>query len=160
MEIGEYHGLSCGCEYTRWLAEGGGGKVEWHRTCKYWVGIEGRTQVKHCDRYYLDKRSYIYGLCDCGIHRKQTIRRRIKGFFGYKEANYMKYLIILLLLAGCGDVGDARHTQDINTFRQRNAERVIRNLVYIKDPKTNICFAYYDSGAAGTGLLTTVPCEK
>lgn len=43
----------------------------------------------------------------------------------------------------------------------KQATEVVNEIIYIKDPRTNICYAYYWGGAGNGGpALTVVPEEK
>lgn len=44
---------------------------------------------------------------------------------------------------------------------QDNADYVVENIRYVKDIRTNLCFAYYWDGRDNGGrlVLTLVPCE-
>jgi hypothetical protein len=43
---------------------------------------------------------------------------------------------------------------------QRTADKVVNNGLYIKDPRTNLCYFYYWGGKYNGGpALTAIPCE-
>lgn len=44
---------------------------------------------------------------------------------------------------------------------QASVNEVVNSIIYIKDPRTSLCFAYYWGGAANGGpALTVVPSES
>lgn len=73
-------------------------------------------------------------------------------------------LITITLLLGCSAEDRKRDqlTREIN-FRKANMEHansLIKEVVYAKDSKTNLCFGYAWGGAASGGpVLVNVPCE-
>ena len=75
-------------------------------------------------------------------------------------------IAFLAIGGGCQKVDDAFDGFRARGERQRVKEiravatGVAENLLYLKDTRTNICFAYYWGGSAyGGPALTTVPCE-
>lgn len=65
-------------------------------------------------------------------------------------------VVLAFFTTGCERSKTVRAQQDES---QSTANRVVRNIQYIKDPRTGLCFAYYYGGSAGGSGLTTVPCE-
>ncbi len=66
---------------------------------------------------------------------------------------------ICILLLGC--YSKSNNEEERATVKKSEADYIIREITYIKDPRTNICFAYYEVRSPAGGLaLTSVPCEK
>jgi len=83
----------------------------------------------------------------------------------------MKRLIIFLMFVaiigtfctlnvGCDDNPEEAIAQQ-GRRNQRLVNDMVRDIVYIKDPRTGLCFAYKWGGAANGGpALAMVPCES
>ena len=57
-------------------------------------------------------------------------------------------LVLCLMLFGCDD------------GENKTAQYALNNLVYVRDVRTGLCFAFYWGGSAHGGPgFTTVPCE-
>lgn len=69
---------------------------------------------------------------------------------------------VLLSAVSCNDPNHlAQHAQETQNYRALKAKTVISNLVYIKDVRTGICFAYAWEGQGNGGpALTSVQCDK
>lgn len=68
-----------------------------------------------------------------------------------------KYLLVLLclIITGC-----SFSEKEIKTYRLNRVERISREIVYFYDPRTDLCFAYYNAGSRNGLALTVVPYEK
>ena len=63
-------------------------------------------------------------------------------------------LLSLFMLHGCGEPNNRVK------IRTRQANLAIPEIVYIKDGRTGICFAFYwGGGGEGGPALATVPCS-
>lgn len=64
------------------------------------------------------------------------------------------FLIILcVLLCGCSN-------SDVET-NETWAQHNMKNIIYVKDSRTGICFAYIDSfSTRGVGSIASCDCEK
>ena len=62
--------------------------------------------------------------------------------------------IILLAVYSCRTPAETQNAQQFHL--QNTANWVVKEMLYIKDPRTNICFAYYRRKGP---TLATVPCE-
>ncbi len=70
----------------------------------------------------------------------------------------MKYVFLFLSVFafGCDDIIRQEHEES----RRRELAWVVQEIRYIKDPRTNLCFAYYWGGAGNGGpALAYAPCE-
>ena len=67
------------------------------------------------------------------------------------------FVAIMLFISGCGRSEEEKRAAELDRL-QRNADYIVSNLRYIKDPRTDLCFTYTIS--TGTKSLTEVPCEK
>lgn len=80
-----------------------------------------------------------------------------------KQILVMMFVAVLAFLTtGCEKQGAAKAREEAQRMQrlQENANEVVVNIQYIKDPRTGLCFAYYWGGAANGGpALATVPCE-
>lgn len=69
----------------------------------------------------------------------------------------MKLLLVCcLLLSGC-------YMAQPHKLDQRDNSRVLTNITYIKDVRTEICYAVLGSDSYGSHIeisITAVPCEK
>jgi hypothetical protein len=68
---------------------------------------------------------------------------------------------LTFLTPGC-DQRVQTEAEKANQRRERQADvnAVVSGIQYIKDTRTNFCFAYYWGGAANGGpALATVPCD-
>lgn len=74
-------------------------------------------------------------------------------------------LVLGVSLVGCTGMEGTGEYQNIallrTTERQRAVNSVVWSIAYIKDPRTNLCFAYRWGGESSHGgpSLATVPCE-
>jgi hypothetical protein len=63
-----------------------------------------------------------------------------------------------LLFAGCSKTSEETKEESI---KQYTADKVVTHLVYIKDQRTGIVYAYYHEGGNGGGpAITVVPEDK
>lgn len=63
---------------------------------------------------------------------------------------------VIMVLSGCG-----RTQLEKEQNNQTNAKELIQNLVYIKDKKTGLCFAYtWHGGGYGGPAFTEVSCRE
>jgi len=80
-----------------------------------------------------------------------------------KQTLAVMCIVALALFAiGCEEPEEARAREEVERAQwlQSNANKVIGDIQYIKDPRTGLCFAYYwgDTNFGGPALAT-VPCE-
>ncbi len=72
--------------------------------------------------------------------------------------------VLMLLTTGCWEKSEKQIKQDeIERVQLLHGEAIlaIYNIQYIRDTRTNICFAYYWGGdRTGGPALACVPCEK
>ncbi len=69
-------------------------------------------------------------------------------------------LYLLLLVAGCGSQDDTAQSQRHRQNSIDAAESLVADLVYVKDVRTGLCFAYAWGGQANGGpILTNVDCR-
>lgn len=69
-------------------------------------------------------------------------------------------VVLAFFATGC-EKSEVLHAQEENQRAQRlqaDANKVVVEIQYIKDPRTGLCFAYM-SGLSGGMALATVPCE-
>ncbi len=75
----------------------------------------------------------------------------------------MKLLAVITVcaLVGCGWEEDAQEQKRARQeWELANGIKIVRGIQYIKDPRTNLCFASNWGGMANGGpVLATVPCE-
>lgn len=69
-----------------------------------------------------------------------------------------KYILCLgiLLFFGCRREAQISSQKELTTER---AKALVRNLIYVKDPETSLCFAICGLNSYST-VLATVPCES
>lgn len=68
-------------------------------------------------------------------------------------------IIIMVVLASAAFIGGVCSAQaQPNNVMQKDAAAMVRSLTYIKDNKTNLCFAVINSFSRSA--VTTVPCHK
>lgn len=62
--------------------------------------------------------------------------------------------LALVILVGC-------QPKTPEQQRARQVDYIIGSIIYFKDAKTGICYAYYWGGSGNGGpALATVPCDK
>lgn len=71
---------------------------------------------------------------------------------------YATIFVIIGVLAYFNDVRQKDHKAIKATNNKAVTAHVLREIVYFKDERTGLCFAYYASGHAAT--LTLVPEDK
>lgn len=83
----------------------------------------------------------------------------------------MNFIILILFTTACSDLGiteseesRARRERQEKEQRQKDLQLTVNSvagdILYIKDPRTDICFAYCWHGFNNGGpALATVPCE-
>lgn len=54
----------------------------------------------------------------------------------------------------------AAKTYTVAVKAVKNAKYIVRNMAYLKDTRTNICFAYIFGGDLDGNAIATVPCES
>ena len=76
----------------------------------------------------------------------------------------MKRILLIasscLLLVGCQPQAKWDEVEAAKQLRwhQESADEIVNKIIYIKDPRTGICYAYYWGGMANGGpALATVP---
>lgn len=76
-------------------------------------------------------------------------------------------IVTAFLITGCGKIwktlSEDRKLSETEQVQQNQkvANDVVRQIIYIKDARTNICYAYFWEGAANGGpALTEVPCDS
>lgn len=71
-------------------------------------------------------------------------------------------LAVAIAIIGCGERSSPAEQEALaRQSIERTQERVVENIQYIRDPRTGLCFAYFERGVHG-GLapaLATVPCS-
>ena len=82
------------------------------------------------------------------------------------RAMFIALVVGLAIIIGCGLTTTP---EDVRTQEEKNhviklqdtANSVVRHIQYIKDPRTDICFAYHfwPGGLDGIPSIATVPCE-
>lgn len=79
-----------------------------------------------------------------------------RAWCNWKLFGAMVILILIALTTGCD-----RFTQEHGVEAEIEVNSVVRHMVYFKDTRTNICFAYLMGGPGTDGnALATVPCES
>jgi hypothetical protein len=89
---------------------------------------------------------------------KKFVREFVKEFLWPLFA-----AILLFVVLGCTieyeRLKEVRESQRLERL-QSKANEVVHGILYFKDPRTNLCFAYYwGGGSFGGPALTTVPCD-
>ena len=66
--------------------------------------------------------------------------------------------LVCLLAGGCSDSGVKAQVNQFKQHqrRQERANQVVNDILYIKDPRTSICYAYYWNGLA-TVPIASIP---
>lgn len=74
-----------------------------------------------------------------------------------KNIQCIAAITFIMILAGCAP---ASPESELNE-KSANAKQLVEDLVYVKDDKSGLCFAYaWNGGGYGGPAFTQVPCEK
>lgn len=80
-----------------------------------------------------------------------------------KTLKIVTAIVVVMSLVACGPNQPSNNSQD-NNQKIHNAKQLVQDIVYIKDDKSGLCFAYawhngsYDN--YGGPVFTQVPCDK
>ena len=71
------------------------------------------------------------------------------------------FMLLMLFLTGCHFTTTEEWIQKHKEHNASEALVVMREMVYVKDNRTGLCFAYYwGNDEDGGPALTNVPCDK
>lgn len=74
----------------------------------------------------------------------------------------MSVISIFIFVTSCEntEMHEARQARQIRNEAIKKATSLVRKVTYIKDPRTNLCFAYAgEYGDNRSRVLANVPCE-
>lgn len=74
-------------------------------------------------------------------------------------------LFVAIFVTGCGSSGPTPEEKTLEKAKdnQETASKLVSHLIYVKDQRTNNCFAHYSRWSYGgyyISTIATIPCES